>query len=115
MADPYEGRWCQVLGSHLEQGGEGLFAKREVATVGCMMSDCQVEEGDLLAFYGGVQVQHTNYASDYKIRLSDDTDIDIPQVDKHNNSRAPLSSIFVCFFTTAVYCIYPSEFGEIAW
>ena len=47
----------------------------------CMMSDCQVEEGDLLAFYGGVQVQHTNYASDYKIRLSDDTDIDIPQVD----------------------------------
>ena len=33
VADPYEGRWCQVLGSHLDQGGEGLFAKREVATV----------------------------------------------------------------------------------
>ena len=30
VADPYEGRSCQVLGSKLEQGGEGLFAKREV-------------------------------------------------------------------------------------
>jgi len=67
MADPYECRWCQVQGSKLEQGGEGLFSKREV------------EEGDLVAFYGGIQVDHTNYASDYKIRLTDDTDIDIPQ------------------------------------
>ena len=40
----------------------------------------KVEEGDVVAFYGGLQVVHTNYASDYKIRLNDDTDIDIPQV-----------------------------------
>ena len=40
----------------------------------------KVEQGDVVAFYGGLQVVHTNYASDYKIRLNDDTDIDIPQV-----------------------------------
>ena len=34
------------------------------------------------------QVDHTNYASDYKIRLTDDTDIDIPQVGLHM-SRLP--------------------------
>ena len=69
----------------MEQGGEGLFAKREVenrSSLGKFISQscCKVEQGDIVAFYGGLQVVHTNYASDYKIRLNDDTDIDIPQV-----------------------------------
>ena len=34
---------------------------------------------------------HTNYASDYKIRLNDDTDIDIPQV------RVFSPAFFGCF------------------
>ena len=80
-----------MLGSKMEQGGEGLFAKREVEHSSkhiaflsfgkfTFQSLFQVEQGDLVAFYGGLQVVHTNYASDYKIRLNDDTDIDIPQV-----------------------------------
>ena len=85
MADTYEGRWCQVLGSKMEQGGEGLFAKREVEhplSLGEFRSQScyQVEQGDVLAFYSGLQVVHTNYASDYKICLTDDTDIDMPRM-----------------------------------
>ena len=34
----------------------------------------------VLAFYGGIKIARTAYASDYKMRLDEHTDIDIPGV-----------------------------------
>ena len=45
----------------------------------------------MVAFYSGIKVKPTPYASDYKMKLDDDMDIDIPTVRKF--SIVPLSSV----------------------
>jgi len=66
LRDPYESVQVEVLQSGLAQGGEGLFLRRDV------------RGGQVLAFYGGIKIARTAYASDYKMQLDEHTDIDIP-------------------------------------
>ena len=70
--DPWESDLVYVGQSQLEQGGEGLFAKRHIP------------KKKLVSFYNGVRLNTSSYYakhlghSDYRIALNADFDLDIP-------------------------------------
>ena len=72
VADPWESEMVYVKESLLPQGGEGLFAKKDIGPK------------ELLSLFNGVRLNvaslHAKYGdSDYRIRLHADTDLDIPE------------------------------------
>jgi len=73
LRDPFEEQLCEVGESRLPQGGEGLFAKRDLAAK------------EVASLYNGIKVKTGTYASehmprsDYRIRLNGDWDMDIPK------------------------------------
>ena len=71
IPDPWESEMVYVKDSLLPQGGEGLFAKKDIP------------QKHLICLYNGVRLNASSlYAklgsSDYRIRLNDEVDIDIP-------------------------------------
>jgi len=72
LRDPFEDTKVEVKVSNLPQGGEGLFAKKDI------------EKREIVALYNGIKVKTSTYAadhmprSDYRIRLNADIDMDIP-------------------------------------
>ena len=71
LPDPWESNMVYVANSLLPQGGEGLFAKKDI------------ESKELLSLFNGVRLNtsslHAKYGeSDYRIRLHADIDLDIP-------------------------------------
>lgn len=73
LRDPYESKICEVSESKLPQGGEGLYAKRDI------------KKREIVALYNGIKIKTSTYASehmprsDYRIRLNGDIDMDIPK------------------------------------
>eukprot|EP00092_Neocalanus_flemingeri_P016786 GFUD01018155.1.p1 GENE.GFUD01018155.1~~GFUD01018155.1.p1 ORF type:complete len:540 (-),score=94.96 GFUD01018155.1:837-2456(-) len=73
LRDPWEDKKVYVGDSMLPQGGEGLFAKRDI------------EKREVVALYNGIKFKSSTYASehmprsDYRIRLNGDLDMDIPK------------------------------------
>jgi len=73
LREPWEAERSEVKESLLPQGGEGLFAKRDI------------ERREVVALYNGIKVKTGTYASehmprsDYRIRLNGDIDMDIPK------------------------------------
>ena len=90
LREPWEAERSEVKESLLPQGGEGLFAKRDI------------ERREVVALYNGIKVKSGTYASehmprylggltiriklvtltvrsDYRIRLNGDIDMDIPK------------------------------------
>jgi len=73
LRDPWEDKKVYVSDSMLPQGGEGLFAKRNI------------EAREVVALYNGIKFKSATYAaehmprSDYRIRLNGDLDMDIPK------------------------------------
>jgi len=73
LRDPWEDKKVFVSDSMLPQGGEGLFAKRNI------------ERREIVALYNGIRFKSATYAaehmprSDYRIRLNGDYDMDIPK------------------------------------
>jgi len=73
LRDPWEDQKIYVSDSMLPQGGEGLFAKRDI------------EKREVVALYNGIKFKSSTYASehmprsDYRIRLNGDLDMDIPK------------------------------------
>lgn len=73
LRDPFEAERCEVGESRLPQGGEGLFAVRDI------------KKKEIVALYSGIKVKTSTYASehmprsDYRIRLNGDIDMDIPK------------------------------------
>jgi len=73
LRDPWEDKKVYVSDSNLPQGGEGLFAKRNI------------EKREVVALYNGIKFKSATYAaehmprSDYRIRLNGDLDMDIPK------------------------------------
>ena len=72
LPDPWEAEMVYVKDSQLAQGGEGLFMKKDVPkkTLICLFSGVRLNAASLYAKYG---------ASDYRIRLNADIDLDIPE------------------------------------
>ncbi len=72
LEDPYEASRVCVKQSTLPQGGEGLFAVRDLASK------------ELISLFNGVRLKTAAYStknaphSDYRIRLNADIDLDIP-------------------------------------
>lgn len=72
VRDPWEETKVVVDQSRLPQGGEGLFAKKDI------------ERCEVVALYNGIKFKSSTYAadhmprSDYRIRLNGDYDMDIP-------------------------------------
>ena len=72
VRDPWEETKVRVDQSKLPQGGEGLFAKKDI------------ERCEVVALYNGIKFKSSTYAadhmprSDYRIRLNGDYDMDIP-------------------------------------
>ena len=70
--DPWEFEMVYVGQSKLEQGGEGVFAKRDIP------------RKNLVSLYSGVRLGTSSYYakhlghSDYRIALNADIDLDIP-------------------------------------
>ena len=67
--DPWEAEMVEVRGSGLEQAGEGLFALQDLPS------------HSLVSLYAGVRlssVRARQHGSDYRIRLTADKDLDIP-------------------------------------
>jgi SET domain-containing protein len=62
-----------VKESRLPQGGEGLFARRDIG------------KNEVVSLYNGIKIKSCTYASahmarsDYRIRLNGDVDMDIPK------------------------------------
>ena len=73
LRDPWEDSRIYVSQSQLPQGGEGLFAKKDLAAK------------EVAALYNGIKFKSSTYAadhmprSDYRIRLNGDYDMDIPK------------------------------------
>jgi len=73
LRDPWEDKKVYVSDSMLPQGGEGLYAKRDI------------EYKEVVALYNGIKFKSSTYASehmprsDYRIRLNGDLDMDIPK------------------------------------
>lgn len=71
--DPWEETKVAVSQSKLPQGGEGLFARKDIV------------KGEVVALYNGIKFKSSTYAadhmprSDYRIRLNGDFDMDIPK------------------------------------
>nr|ADD38189.1 Histone-lysine N-methyltransferase SETD7 [Lepeophtheirus salmonis] len=86
LADPYESFFVFVKESKISGAGQGLFAKISVAS------------GTVLAFYNGIRKPSVSLSESsfedtpYKISLSKQTDMDIPQecisLDKYTSSLA---------------------------
>ena len=72
VRDPWEETKVRVDTSRLPQGGEGLFAKKDI------------QKHEVVALYNGIKFKSSTYAadhmprSDYRIRLNGDYDMDIP-------------------------------------
>jgi len=72
LRDPWEDTKVVVRESQLPQGGEGLYAKKDI------------DAKEIVALYNGIKIRTSTYASDhmprsdYKIRLNGDIDMDIP-------------------------------------
>jgi len=72
LRDPWEETKVVVKESNLPQGGEGLFAVKDI------------DAREIVAMYNGIKVRTSTYASDhmprsdYRIRLNADIDMDIP-------------------------------------
>jgi len=73
LRDPWEDKRVYVSDSLLPQGGEGLFAKKDI------------DKKETVALYNGIKFKSSTYAaehmphSDYRIRLNGDLDMDIPK------------------------------------
>lgn len=73
VPDPWEAKQVYVKDSGLNQGGEGLFAQKDL------------KPKEVISLYNGIKVRTSTFASehmprsDYKIRLNADIDMDIPK------------------------------------